>query len=220
VTGGDGQLVLPGPLAAALVDALGGLTDVARSGVGNYGRFPTLPAVLDVVRPVLHEFDLCAVPLVETEVINNNLTVATTRTMIVHRSGATFMSPPLRLGVASIDAQRVASGISYGRRYSLMATLNVAGDDDDGQAASSSSSQRSLPTPPTVGKTPEEAQARELLASASEEVREAIQRAFREHFGVSLSNLPRDRHAEALSFVIEQLDVPDVPEDLGESSYS
>jgi len=212
VTGDDGQLVLPGPLAAALVDALGGLTDVARSGVGNYGRFPTLPAVLDVVRPVLHEFDLCAVPLVETEVINNNLTVATTRTMIVHRSGATFMSPPLRLGVASIDAQRVASGISYGRRYSLMATLNVAGDDDDGQAASSSS-QRPSPTPPTVGKTPEEAQARELLASTPEEVREAIQRAFREHFGVSLSNLPPDRHAEALSFVIEQLEVPDEVDD-------
>jgi hypothetical protein len=225
-------LELPGELAAALVDVLAELTDVARSRVADTGsysyRFAELADVLDVVRPVLHAHGLGHVQLVDTEPVGNGVQVSV-RTMIVHHSGSTFASPPIRLAVLSTDAQRVGSAITYARRYSLMATLGIAGEDDDGQTAGTSSppSRResraaataTAPPPPATYRTPEEAQARELLNAAPQEVRTAIQRAFREHFGVSLSNLGRDRHAEALSFVTEQLAVPADDLDAAEATY-
>lgn len=228
---------LPGELAAAIVGASADLHDVARSRTADAGtysyRFADLAAVLAQVRPVLHDHGLAHMQLVDVEQAGTTMRVSV-RTMLIHLSGSTYTSPALMLMVPSTDAQRVGSAVTYGRRYSLMALLGIAGeDDDDGADAQprASVSQRSRPTsaaPPTapvgrtggevyddavrrgaVGRTPAEARARKMLNEAAPEVRTAIQRSFREHFGVSLSNLPRDRHAEALSFVIEQLHVPD-----------
>lgn len=213
-------LNLPGELAAAFVSALGDLSDVARSRVADTGsytyRFVELADVLEVVRPILSTYGLAHLQLVDTEMVDRQVSVQV-RTMIMHSSGQSFVSSPLRLVVPSTDPQRIGSAITYGRRYSLMASLGIAGDDDDDGAAarqsSGSTGQRSArqPAAPTAatGRTPQEAEARELLNAAPPEVRTAIQRAFREYFGVSLSNLSKDRHAEALSFVLEQLAVPD-----------
>jgi hypothetical protein len=214
---------LPAELAVDLVEASAELHDVARSRTADAGtyqyRFADLAAVLAEVRPVLRGHGLAHVQLVDVEPVNNQMRVGV-RTMLIHRTGATYTSPSLMLVVPSTDAQRVGSAITYARRYSLMALLGIAGeDDDDGAQAQprASVSQRSRPAVPTsngaVGRTPAEAKARQLLNDAAPDVRTAIQRAFREHFGVSLSNLPRDRHAEALSFVIEQLHVPELAPD-------
>lgn len=207
-------------LAGALVDASVELVDIERTKTADAGtytyRYVDLAAVLTVVRPVLHSHGLAVLQLVETDQSGNALGV-NVRTLIVHRSGATLTSPPLRLTVPSTDPQRVGSAITYGRRYSLMATLNLAGDDDDDGAAAGHPPCQQQQRPAAkqaakqaaTGRSPQEAQARELLNAATPEVRSGIQRAFREHFGVSLSNLARDRHAEALSFVTEQLTVPE-----------
>lgn len=217
------------PLAKALVDALAELSDVARKGradTGQYSyRYPKLPDVLDVVRPVLHAHGLAHLQLVGTEPVGNGVHVIV-RTRIVHTSGATFTSPELRLMVPTTDAQKAGGAITYARRYSLMATLGIAGDDDDNDASSSPPApvQRPVTTvgrgrsSPAAnagakGRTPQEAKARQLVEDAPPEVRTEIRRAFREHFGVTLTNLDPDRHAEALSFVQEQLAVPDYPDD-------
>jgi len=212
--------VLPEAMAAALVDALAAVSDVVRSRVADAGtysyRFAELADVLAMARPILHEYGLGHMQPVSTEMVGNATHVSVC-TELIHVSGATVASPALQLVVSGSDAQRVGSAVTYARRYSLMATLGIAGDDDD--AALAALTRTSTPpgraarmAAPATGRSPEEAQARELLNGATSEVRTAIQRAFREHFGVSLSNLQRDRHAEALSFVIEQLNVPDDPE--------
>ena len=201
---------LPGALAVAIVDAAAELSDIERSRTANTGsysyRYAELADVLAAVRPILKAHQLAHLQLVETQPFATGVHV-TVRTLLVHESGHTLTSPPLALTVPSTDPQRVGSAVTYARRYSLMATLGIAAEDDDGQAARTQQTQQQ--TRPTTGRTEHEAQARELLNAATPELRTAVQRAFREHFGVSLSNLPRDRHAEALSFVMEQLTVPD-----------
>lgn len=225
-----GTFDVPGPLAAALVAALGELSDIARTRTADAGsysyRFAGLSDVHAVVRPVLAAHGLAARPLVETIPSGNGFTVEV-RTQIVHTSGATDTSPAIRLVVNSTDAQRVGSAITYARRYSLTSTLGIAGDDDDdGHHATTPAPTTNRPVVTTrparasaaanagaSWRTPEEAQTRALLAlpGVSPDVRTEIRRAFREHFGVTLSNLDPDRHAEALSFVQDQLSVPDEP---------
>lgn len=215
---------MPGPLAAALVAASAEFPEIPRSGRGNYGPFPTLSDVLGAVRTILAEHGLAQQSLIDSEVVGPTVHV-TIRTKLLHTSGATFVSPALCLVTQSLDPQKVGSAVSYGRRYSLMATLGVtADDDDDGNRAKTPDAPVAatpVPAPEQTWRTPEEAEARKLLKAAPKEVRLAIVRAFKEHFGVPLSDLGRDRHAEALSFVVEQLAVPDAPpDDPGESSYS
>lgn len=220
---------MPAPLAAALVDALAELTDIVRTRVADAGsyqyRFAGLSDVHAVVRPVLAAHGLATRPLVETIPFGNGVTVEA-RTQIIHTSGATDTSPAIRLVVPSTDAQRVGSAITYARRYSLTSALGIAGDDDDdGHHATAPT-----PAPATrsvnatrgrssatanagaKGTTPEQAKAYALLDTVSPDVRTQIHTAFRKHFGVTLRNLDRDRHAEALSFVQLQVPIPDDPE--------
>jgi hypothetical protein len=211
---------LPEAMAGALVDALAAVQDVKRSRVADAGtysyRFAELADVLVMARPILHEHGLAHMQPVSTEMVGNATHVSVC-TELIHVSGATATSPVLLLVVSGSDAQRVGSAVTYARRYSLMATLGIAGDDDDAAMATlartaSPPGRAARAAAPATGRSPEEAQARELLNGATSEVRTGIQRAFREHFGVSLSNLSRDRHAEALSFITEQLAVPDEPD--------
>jgi hypothetical protein len=56
-------------------------------------------------------------------------------TMIIHKSGE-WISEAVFIPINKWDAHGMGSGISYGRRYGLMALLCMAtGDDDDGNAA-------------------------------------------------------------------------------------
>lgn len=59
-------------------------------------------------------------------------------TRIMHLSGQYIETSPLHLKPTKNDPQGIGSAITYGRRYQLMAVLNIAGtdDDDDGNSAS------------------------------------------------------------------------------------
>jgi hypothetical protein len=212
--------VLPGAFAAALVEASAELVDVARSQEANAGqysyRFAGLSDFLAVVRPVLHAHGLAHMQLVATEPFDKGVNV-TIATMLVHASGATFTSPELRLVVPAFDAQKVGSAITYGRRYSLTTTLGIAGrdDDDDGHAvAQTTPKQVKKSSEPASYRSENEAETRRLLNAAPADVRGEVQRQFLEHFGLPLSKLPKDRHAEALTFVTERLAPPDEPDAL------
>jgi len=214
-----GQLfTMPGPMAAALVEASADLTDVARTrraDAGSYSYpFAGLPDFLAMVRPVLHRHGLAHMQLVATEAFDKGIHV-TVRTMLVHASGATFTSPILRLVVPSFDTQKVGSAITYGRRYSLIAVLGITGDDDDdGHAARETApktprNRAETASEPASYRSPEEAETRRLLNAAPADVRAEVQRQFLEHFDVPLSKLPKAQHAEALAFVTVRLGVPD-----------
>jgi len=211
---------LPGPFAAALVEASAELSDVARSQEANAGqysyRFAGLSDFLAVVRPVLHRHGLAHMQLVATEPFDKGINV-TIRTMLVHASGATFTSPTLRLVVPAFDAQKVGSAITYGRRYSLTTTLGIAGrdDDDDGHAvAQTTPKQVRKGAEPASYRSPEEAETRRLLNAADPDIRAEVVHQFLDHFDMPLSKLPKDRHAEALTFVTERLATDDEPLEL------
>lgn len=59
----------------------------------------------------------------------------TITTMVLHKSGE-WLQSSLTLTAGKPDPQGVGSAISYGRRYSLAAMLNMGAEDDDGNRAS------------------------------------------------------------------------------------
>ena len=127
-------------LSAALVAASAELVSVNKSreaaiptksgGAYSY-RYAALEDVLDTVRPVLAKHGLT----VTQTASNQNADFLTISTAILHRSGQYIVFDSLALPNGR-TAQEIGSAITYGRRYHLLACLNLAAsDDDDGAAA-------------------------------------------------------------------------------------
>ena len=120
----------------ALSTAIGELAAVTKRSTADTGtyayRYADLAAVLDVVRPALAAHGLAVVQTVD---VGDD--VVAVRSTVVHTSGEWLSFPPLSLPVRTASAQAVGSGITYARRYSLLALLGVATDDDDGASATS-----------------------------------------------------------------------------------
>jgi hypothetical protein len=130
-------------LHASLVAALAEMPNVRKTGTGNYGKFAELDEILDQVRPILGRHGLGAIQDV-SGLPDGRLGVTT---ILVHKSGETFATGPLPMPAPN-DPQKVGSSISYGRRYALMATLNLAAEDDDGHSAKPAP-KREKPAEPT-----------------------------------------------------------------------
>lgn len=110
----------------ALAVALPKIANPGKDGKSHHGKYTTLGAVLDHVKPVLAEHGLAIVQTIDAEGV---------RTLFVHESGDVFDAGTYPVG-SFTNPQQQGSAISYARRYGLMAVLGVAGADDDGQAAS------------------------------------------------------------------------------------
>ena len=114
-------------LAAALAKAQGEFAIVGKDGVNpHFGRkYATLASVLDAVRKPLSSNGLALVQLIQPEGLV---------TVLMHESGQSIRSvAPLPQNALP---QVLGSALTYMRRYSVMAMLNVApDDDDDGNAA-------------------------------------------------------------------------------------
>lgn len=112
-----------------LIDALGELTNPPLDGQGQYGAYPTLPGVLDHVRPVLraHGFALMQEALTEGAFVGVN-------TRLVHRSGGSLTAGPLLIP-AGQNAQTAGSALTYAARYAICRLLGIAGADEDDDAS-------------------------------------------------------------------------------------
>jgi len=93
-------------------------------GNPNY-RFASLPAIIDATRPLLASNGISV--LQETITTEDGIG-CTTR--LVHVSGEWIELGPLLLPRAG-TAQDNGSALTYARRYSLSAALNLAPDEDD-----------------------------------------------------------------------------------------
>jgi len=113
-------------VAKALAAALPKIANPGKDGKSHHGRYSTLAAILDHVRPVLAEHGLAVMQPIEAEGV---------RTMIVHESGGVYDAGTYPLATSYPNPQAQGSAISYARRYGLMSVLGIAGTDDDGNSA-------------------------------------------------------------------------------------
>lgn len=210
-------------LSAALVKALGSMTDVKK---GREAKVPTkagssytytyadLADTLQSVRPILAAHDLAVLQNASTQ-HPDHVHISTT---LLHSSGQWVTFEPLALP-AGRTAQETGSAISYGRRYHLLACLGLAAEDDDGASAGprgnrNASTRSAKPTPPranadATARSTEEARIRELLQTLDPEMQSAVRKGFVSTFG-TLSALDVDRHADALAWV--ELTIRDMKE--------
>lgn len=119
-------------LAGALLKAqseLGNPTNNTKNAFLGNSYFP-LPDLIDHIKPVLSKHGLSIVQLPSSD--SNGVGISTT---IMHTSGE-WMSETVTVPVESRKGNtlaQVAGGtITYLRRYSLSAALNIASEDDDG----------------------------------------------------------------------------------------
>lgn len=120
-------------LYAALVAFQADLKPVDKSAANPFfkSKYAPLPAVMEVIQPLLAEHGLAVCQMVTRLEGQSAL-----RTILVHKSGQSIQDTmPLLLTKA--DPQSQGSAITYARRYAIMAALGVVADeDDDGNAAS------------------------------------------------------------------------------------
>ena len=192
-------------LSAAFVKALGEMQDIAKTQTANAGQYAysyaTLADAFGMARPILAKHGLAISQTAETT--HDEVVIWTT---VMHSSGQYITHAPTRLP-AGKTAQNTGSGISYSRRYSLMAVLGLATEDDDGASASPRGERprKSTPAPRPAKAGPrseEEAEIRTLIAGLPSEPAARIKGQFKATFGHGLADLPTDRHAEALDWVI------------------
>jgi len=139
---------------AALYAAQQKLKNITRDAENPHFRstYATLEAVLDHVRPVLHEAGLVMLQTIGTGATGP---VVTTRLWEV-QSGE-WIEDTLEIPAPS-DAQKWGSAITYGRRYSIPPMLLIATEEDDDANAAGEKPRRSAapapkPTPQPAGKS-------------------------------------------------------------------
>lgn len=136
----------------ALVAALAQLSNPVKDAKADTGRFSytyaTLPAILDLVRPILAAHGLAVTQ--DVAIADGALMVTTT---LRHVSGDRVDFGPI-VGRAGADWQALGSAITYARRYALTAALGIAADDDDDAQATKPVTRSSTPTDEDPWATP------------------------------------------------------------------
>ena len=190
-------------LAAALVKALGEMTDIVKTQTANAGQYSysyaTLADALQMARPILAKHGLALTQCAEAN--HDEVVVHTT---VLHASGQFVTYAPLRLPVGK-TAQATGSALSFAKRYALMAALGLATEDDDGAAASPRVERHRVeakPKKPAGPRTDEEGEIRAMLASIPSSAGAQIRGQFKAAFGCGLSELDPSRHAEALDWIV------------------
>lgn len=138
-------------LYAALAEAHADLTNPVKDKVANTPQFSyayaDLATVLDHVRPVLAKHGLA---LTQDVAIHEHSLDVTTR--LVHKGGGALEFGPLT-GPSGGSWQQLGSGITYARRYAILAALAIAADDDDDAQTAPASAPAASRTPNPRGLT-------------------------------------------------------------------
>lgn len=124
-----------GQIAKAMAAARKKFKPVKKDSINPHykSKYADISALIEATYKALSDNDLVVI-----QSPSSNEHGATVTTMIAHGSGEWFENDlTLPAGTAQrFDSQTAGSAITYGRRYSYQAMLNIAGeDDDDGNAA-------------------------------------------------------------------------------------
>lgn len=131
------------PAFAAFVAACGELSNPPKTSKVNAGaksyHFAPLPEILDLVRPVLARHALAV--RFQTQPDGGNILVTCE---VVHATG-TVVSAASLYSPSNANMQTVGSGLTYARRYTLVAALGIAADDDDDGEATARPAPKAAP---------------------------------------------------------------------------
>jgi hypothetical protein len=118
-------------IAPALVKAQALIEDAVKdsSNPAFRSKYADLSAVLAVIRKPMADNDLCV--LQSPNRADGGVEV---ETRILHKSGE-WISQSCFIPINKWDAHGTGSGITYGRRYGLMAIFCIGTEDDDGNTA-------------------------------------------------------------------------------------
>ena len=89
-------------------------------------KFSTLDEIISTIRPTLTKHGLSFMQPTKTD--GNQVGVAT---LLLHSSGEFLQSEFIWIPLPKANAQGVGAAITYGRRFSLGATLGIATEDDN-----------------------------------------------------------------------------------------
>jgi hypothetical protein len=127
-----------GELCKALCQAALQFPEIAKDTENPYfkSQYADLATLIKATRPILARNGLCIVQAPQSSERGVKVT-----TMLMHSSGE-WLANDLEMPSAKSDAQGKGSAITYARRYSYQAILNIAAeDDDDGNAAAGKTQQ-------------------------------------------------------------------------------
>jgi len=113
---------------AALVKAQEELKNSFKSATNPHfkSKYSPLDEIINGIKPVLAKHGLAI-----TQDISGDGDRVTISTLIMHESGEWIEQTGLTIKPAKTDAQGTCGAVTYGRRYSLQAALNISSDDDD-----------------------------------------------------------------------------------------
>ncbi len=167
-------------LAAALARAQGefqtirkdrSATVTMKSGGQYRYAFADLATVLEAVRPALAKHELALIQLPAVRQVDGAAFVSV-ETLLVHSTGASI-STQLELGISDSTPQAIGSGLTYARRYSVLALLGIAAEDEDDDAQGAQPGAQETRAP-RERKVATDSQLKLLWAKAKERAREYI----------------------------------------------
>jgi hypothetical protein len=135
---------------ADLVAALGEIPVITKDAQNPFfnSKYLTLDAIINTVRPILAKNRLAMIQNIWA--VGDGMAC---RTTIVHTSGQQLQSDVLIFPCLQKDPQKIASLITYLKRYQLGAFLGIATDQDDDGNAASKPAPTNKPTPPKSKKS-------------------------------------------------------------------
>ncbi len=128
-----------GKLAAALVKAQAAITFASKDAVNGAFRnkYAKIEDVIEAIKKPLNDNGLSYVQLIQPEGVE---------TVILHESGEWISGITPIVAKDSTSAHSVFGGVTYARRYGLLAAFGVPCEDDDGNAATGLTVAKTAPT--------------------------------------------------------------------------
>jgi hypothetical protein len=182
-----------GELAKALAAATLEFEVITKEGTNPYfkSKYAELSAIIEATSGPLAKQGIV---VMQPPIVSKKTAEAGCYTHMIHASGA-WMKAKCLLPVSKWDAHGIGSAITYSRRYSLQAFLNVSGEEDDDANAAVQPEVKKQPRPPVVA--PVEAQLaqarREQTKTAGPSVSEQRQAMFIKNFN-RVARLDRPGH--------------------------
>jgi len=171
---------------------MGTVTKNAKSGNANFSfTYANLEAVLEACKPALNANGISVLQLVGADSVE---------TVLMHES-AEWISTDSKIVVAKLgDPQANGSGITYIKRYALLAILGLPTEDDDAESAMGKAV-KSAPTPTQKPATPRPAPQPVEDNSPTLKQKDAIALILRHNVGLDASGIKTK--ADASKFISE-----------------